>query len=367
MKTKAITIHLDYSFSVAVTTLILWLGLAGAAAADDADKVLHAPGSASAVSAETPALVPASGKKKEKIIPVDLVLKGDAICTRCHDEADDFPVLSIAQTKHGVNTDVRTPTCVSCHGESAQHLRVPKGQQGVRPSPDFPFGKKTTNDVAKHNQACINCHQGDKLTLWLGSAHSRRDVACVQCHKLHTGNDKVLSRATVPEVCMNCHTEKRAQINRPSRHPILEGKVICTDCHAAHGSAGPKLMAKDSVVQTCYTCHMEKRGPYLWNHLPATQDCSICHNPHGSSVPNLLKLRLPFLCQQCHEPTSHRGNLPVLAPNPADPGGASNPFGSAAPFNNRIPAQARACLNCHNNIHGGNNPTDNNNSRTNRR
>lgn len=297
-------------------------------------------------------------KKAQRKAKPDLIMKGDGQCTGCHDEGDDFPVLSIAQTRHGVGADSRTPSCISCHGESTQHIRAPKGKQedGARPLPDYPFGKKTVNNIAKHNQSCIACHQGDKLTLWSGSAHSRRDVACVQCHKLHTGTDKVLSRSTVVEVCLNCHTDKRAMINRPSRHPILEGKVVCNDCHAVHGSAGPKLMAKDSVVQTCYTCHMEKRGPFLWNHLPVTQDCSICHNPHGSVNPNLLKQRPPFLCQQCHEPTSHRGNLPTLASGGANP---ATPFGSSF---NLVPAQARACVNCHNNTHGGNNPTNTPNS-----
>ena len=285
---------------------------------------------------------PAEKKKaprKPKPKP-DLVMKGDGRCTGCHDEDDDYPVLAIGATRHGVATDERTPTCVSCHGESEQHLTVPKGSGGERPTVDFPFGKKVSRNVAGHNATCIECHQGDKLTLWMGSAHSRRDVACSQCHKLHTANDQALSRATVADMCMNCHTEKLALIKRPSRHPTLEGKVVCTDCHAAHGSAGPKLMLKDSVVETCYTCHMEKRGPFLWNHLPVTQDCAICHNPHGSVNPSLLKLRPPFLCQQCHEPTSHRGVLPSLA------------SGSS------VPAAARSCLNCHTNIHGGNNPTN---------
>jgi DmsE family decaheme c-type cytochrome len=298
----------------------------------------------------------ASKPKAPRKPRVDLIMKGDGECTRCHDESDDYPVLSMAQTKHGVRSDERTPTCVSCHGESEKHMRAPKGGGGERPAVDFPFGKKVVKEAGKHNAKCIECHQGDKLILWTGSTHSRRDVACTQCHKLHTPKDRALDRKTIADMCMNCHTEKLALIKRPSRHPTLEGKVICTDCHAPHGSAGPKLMLKDSVVATCYTCHMEKRGPFLWNHLPVTQDCSICHNPHGSVNPNLLKQRPPFLCQQCHEPSSHRGNVPTLSSAGAT---ATAPFGGGF---NLAPAQARACLNCHNNTHGGNNPTNTPNS-----
>lgn len=345
-------------FPTVILAALLGCGLIDVASSAEAAAPLPAAEAAAAGASTDAGVAPVpKKKKKERIAPVDLVLKGDAVCTRCHDESDDFPVLSIAQTKHGVSADARTPSCISCHGESSQHLHVPPGSEGVRPLPDFPFGKKTVDNVAGHNQSCINCHQGDKLTLWMGSSHSRRDVACTQCHKLHTRSDQALSRATVSDMCMNCHTEKRGMINRPSRHPIKEGKMACIDCHAPHGSAGPKLMVKDSVNETCYTCHMETRGPFLWNHLPVVQDCSICHNPHGTVIPNLLKQRPPFLCQQCHEPTSHRGNTPVLAPTPGSGGGANVPFGTTG-SNNLTPAQARACNNCHNNIHGGNNPTN---------
>ena len=49
-------------------------------------------------------------------------LKKDAVCTRCHDESETKPLLSIYQTRHGVKADSRTPTCQSCHGESDKHL-----------------------------------------------------------------------------------------------------------------------------------------------------------------------------------------------------------------------------------------------------
>ena len=44
--------------------------------------------------------------------------------------------------------------------------------------------------------------------------------------------------------------------------------MTCSDCHAVHGSAGPKLAKRDTVNTTCYTCHAEKRGPFVWEHAP---------------------------------------------------------------------------------------------------
>ena len=64
----------------------------------------------------------------------DLVLAGDAKCTRCHDENDTFPVLAIGKTKHGTRADARTPTCTSCHGESDGHINKPAS--GARPKPE---------------------------------------------------------------------------------------------------------------------------------------------------------------------------------------------------------------------------------------
>jgi DmsE family decaheme c-type cytochrome len=299
----------------------------------------------------------AAPEKAGKRQTTDIVMKGDARCTRCHNDVNDgevenYPVLPIGKTKHGTQADERTPTCVSCHGDSERHLK----QEGkIRPLPDRPFGKKLAADPKSHNNACLSCHETGKLTHWMGSIHARRDVACTSCHQMHTGQDKATHRPQVAEMCMNCHKEKRAQITRPSRHPILEGKVVCTDCHNPHGSAGPKLMVKDSVNETCYPCHMEYRGPFLWNHMPVREDCSLCHNPHGTVTSNLLKQRAPFLCQQCHEPNSHRGNFPGINTTAANTAGAG------------ALTLGRGCLNCHTNIHGGNNATNANSSRTMRR
>lgn len=282
----------------------------------------------------------------------DMVQTGDAVCTRCHDETEPFPVLAIGKTKHGTVADARTGSCVSCHGESPTHISKPEGVS-ERPKPTINFGKKSKTPVAEQNAACLTCHKGGKLMLWAASGHEARDVACTSCHSIHVQHDKVVDRTTQPETCFTCHKEQRAQINRPSHHPVKEGKVVCSDCHNSHGSAGPKLMVRDSVVNTCYTCHMEKRGPFIWNHQPVTEDCSICHNPHGSVVDKLLKARAPFLCQQCHERSSHQGNIPNTTINGVAAGAGL--------------ALGRSCVNCHSNIHGGNNPVNDSGSRSFRR
>jgi len=279
----------------------------------------------------------------DKATRKDMVLKGDAQCTRCHDESEAYPVLSIGKTKHGTIADGRTPTCTSCHGASETHINKPSGVK-ERPKPDRYFGSKATVSAVDQNAVCLSCHQGGKRIHWSGSAHAGRDTTCASCHQVHTGHDKVRDKHTQSDVCLTCHKDKRAEINRPSRHPILEGKVACSDCHNPHGSAGRAAMARDSVNDTCYTCHMEKRGPFVRNHQPVMEDCSICHNPHGATTPSLLKVRPPFLCQSCHEPTGHR---PLAG---AFPGGPTSTTAA-----NLV---ARGCVNCHTNIHGTNNPLD---------
>jgi DmsE family decaheme c-type cytochrome len=154
----------------------------------------------------------------------------------------------------------------------------------------------------------------------------------------------VRDKRTQAEVCFTCHKEQRAQFNKQSHHPAIEGKVACSDCHNVHGSAGPKLMKRDSVVETCYTCHMEKRGPFVHNHRPVSDDCSNCHMPHGTTADNLLKARPPLVCYQCHSGHGTPGVAGVA------PGVTSSPKA------NTFIEQGRGCLNCHTEIHGSNNP-----------
>jgi len=284
-------------------------------------------------------------------------LKKDAICTRCHDESEPAPILSLYQTKHGVRGDPRTPNCQTCHGESEKHLKGDPNVKG-RVAPDIIFKKGAyamSDDKVRAGQ-CLSCHKGTNRINWDGGQHQNNQVACNDCHKVHAPADKVLSKMTQTEVCFTCHKEQRADSHKISTHPIDAAKVVCSDCHNPHGSSGPKLLKKNTVNETCYTCHAEKRGPFLFAHQPAVEDCTNCHTPHGSNITPLLKSRPPFMCQECHD-GSHASGTPVGSNAAGYQGGLStiNAAGTGAlyPSANNV---GNACMNCHRQVHGSNSP-----------
>ena len=271
---------------------------------------------------------------------------GPEVCKGCHEAAVDY----YAKSVHGQKGNLRGPSnageCSTCHGDGTEHIKA-GGGRGVGGIKNI-GGKSASMSADDKNAVCMTCHAGgSKRTHWEGSTHQARGNACTSCHTMHT-RDKVLTKLTQPEVCFTCHKQQRVEVNRMFRHPILEGKVVCSDCHNPHGSIGRALMKRDSVVETCYQCHAEKRGPFVHNHEPVNEDCSICHNPHGTVADSMLKVRPPFLCHQCHTP--HGGNVAQLRGLP----GATTTITGKSGVNI---TQGRGCLNCHTQIHGGNNPS----------
>ena len=293
----------------------------------------------------------------------DLVLKGDAKCTGCHDEADEPTgagtmlelnpgVLSIGKTKHGVRADKRTPTCSDCHGDSDKH-RLHKGSDKP-PKVDRSFRKNTETTAEARNDVCMTCHKGGNRINWAGGQHQSNDVTCATCHKVHNRKSDVKDKMYQTETCFGCHKEQRVESFKTSHHPIREGKVVCSSCHNPHGSSGPKQLIKNTLNETCYTCHAEKRGPFLWEHPPASDNCSNCHLPHGSNNPALLKNRQPWLCEQCHDYTNHPGNVYSGRGLPASMGGnAANAQGNSGAQQMLL----RGCANCHTQVHGSNHPS----------
>jgi DmsE family decaheme c-type cytochrome len=208
---------------------------------------------------------------------------------------------------------------------------------------------------------CLSCHQGDRhLAFWDSGAHRKQDVACSDCHSLHgtpgPGSTIALKKPNPTispyvtterqleyETCTSCHRQIRSQLTKPSHHPIIEGKVTCSNCHNPHGALSKAMVKAESIPQLCTTCHAEKRGPYVWGHPPVEENCLTCHNSHGSNHARLLAEKAPNVCQDCHDASRHPGTI-------YDGSGGWN----AATPNTRL--IARGCVNCHYHIHGSNAP-----------
>jgi DmsE family decaheme c-type cytochrome len=206
---------------------------------------------------------------------------------------------------------------------------------------------------------CLTCHSGNRhLTFWESGKHAKNDVACSDCHNIH---DKTRSLTVAPftttsrpieaDTCGNCHKQVRNATLKPSHHPILEGKVKCSDCHNPHGALTHAMIKQETVNQQCYSCHADKRGPFVFSHPPVDENCLSCHTPHGSSHGKLLTDKAPNLCQDCHVAGRHPTNFYGSGQAWLQPDGTRN----ASPNTRFI---ARGCLNCHNSIHGSNAPSN---------
>ncbi|MBT8241549.1 MAG: DmsE family decaheme c-type cytochrome, partial [Acidimicrobiia bacterium] len=223
--------------------------------------------------------------------------------------------------------------CESCHGPGGKHVEDPEAYQ------------PRVSDLSTDEQSgmCQGCHSGSTQFFWPGSAHDKRGLSCLSCHSVHDykSASAQLKTSTAMEQCFSCHKDVRAETWKRSHHPIREGQIGCADCHNPHGAQADKMITAVSLNDQCYSCHAEKRGPFLWDHAPVRENCSVCHTPHGSNHLKLQKTSVPYICQQCHSNTRHPGTL-YDRTTLADGSSPSNrDFG-------------RACLNCHNAIHGSN-------------
>ncbi len=251
------------------------------------------------------------------------------ICRDCHEEvAAAFDQSFHSRAWKGLG---QTGGCTDCHGDAEAHQNEP-GRATI-----FSFGRKAAQSADEQTARCLSCHasSSSNLAMWDMGAHKKNDVACTDCHRIHTSRNVVAQ----PEACLGCHREVRTQINKQSHHPIVEGKVSCSDCHNPHGTLSDHMIKADTLNELCYGCHAEKRGPFARMHQPVEENCAICHAAHGSRYDKLLTQRVPNLCQDCHADSGHHDN-------PYDATGA---FTGSSPSNRFY---ARSCLNCHSLIHG---------------
>ncbi len=286
------------------------------------------------------------------------------VCANCH--LDQWNAIDL--TAHGAKSDANGSMCQACHGDATEHLKDP-----MKAKPNSPF--KAGVPASEQAAVCLTCHSGNRnLAFWTSGKHSINEVACTNCHSIHgkklTPTINKFTTTFLPnqaDLCGTCHQQIRSATFKPSHHPIQEGKVRCTDCHNPHGAISPSMVKQPTINDQCYSCHADKRGPYVFNHPPVEENCVTCHNPHGSVHYKLLNEHLPNLCEDCHDGSRHPGTIYGAGSGYLCPPGSGNDkanypqcFNKEGQLNTGVSTRLtdRACLNCHNAIHGSNAPAN---------
>jgi len=177
--------------------------------------------------------------------------------------------------------------CGSCHQEQTRGLEViPSVEQLKAKAPQVGKGKYLHKPL--------------------------KEGKCIECHNPHSSDYQfLLEAATVAESCRECH-EKNEDIKNPHK-PVADGE--CNLCHNGHSSNYRSLLI-DSPRRLCLSCHEDTKAELdrlKYIHKPVVkQECSDCHEPHGSDYFRLLIRKYPpefyapfdvsnyALCFSCH-------------------------------------------------------------------
>lgn len=206
--------------------------------------------------------------------------------------------------------------CESCHGPGSlavESITPEKVQLDAKAGIQTACNYKTFIDIKNlpppaQSLICLKCHTANatfNLHNWNAGIHAVSDVSCMDCHSICStfkrgSPDLTVRPRDTAEMCYKCHQETKAEFSLPSHHPVPEKRIFCTDCHDSHGTFNDKSLRKSTLKEACTQCHSEKEGPFLYEHAENAEDCRTCHSPHGSVNNNLLTMREPFLCLQCH-------------------------------------------------------------------
>jgi DmsE family decaheme c-type cytochrome len=219
------------------------------------------------------------GGDKEKIYKPQGRVGADKTCLACHKNTDRI-------SRHGgMHANSASVNCFSCH------------------SIHMPDAKSEHLLVKQELALCSSCHSAQAASFRNKPyAHrlGRGAMECSSCHQPHgrAGRDSIRQTASGESACASCHTDKRAMYVFPHGASSVGD---CASCHEMHGSSNPKQLKRATVAQLCIECHSPIAGtaitlasqPPSFHNLsnPRYQSCTTCHTAvHGSNrSPLLLK------------------------------------------------------------------------------
>ena len=236
----------------------------------------------------------------------ETVVIDSSACLECH-ESD---AAAMAGTAHDAGAQ-RLVACTSCHTHiDPAHLEEPEEHPVSNPE------HMRADSVAA---LCVTCHaHPHTLNLVERDPHETADMSCLSCHRVHDNKHEGLLVDEQATLCYSCHASARADFVKPSRHPVEDGVMACSDCHMQVAQS-KKQHTGSGPGESCVDCHAMFQGPFPFEHQAAveysTEDggCLNCHAPHGSSHPRLLKQGYEApdfsLCMQCHSIPKHMNNI----------------------------------------------------------
>jgi DmsE family decaheme c-type cytochrome len=200
-------------------------------------------------------------------------------CLTCHE-------LTTEKISRHAGAHANSPAvhCLTCHSMHASEPRAP-------------------HLLAQRELAlCASCHANQAASFRNKPfAHriGRGGTECSSCHEPHgrAGRDNLRTTTSGELPCFSCHFEKKGPFVFPHAAGVASGD--CLSCHEAHGSSNPKMLKRATVAQVCIECHspltagtLGSQPPSFHNlRLPRYQNCTTCHVAvHGSNRdPQLLK------------------------------------------------------------------------------
>ncbi len=205
--------------------------------------------------------------------------------------------------------------CESCHGPGAEHVSDPENtkpfsevddqvcgschSRGTSPDGfDFPATYRPGDNLSDHftfttaeddvwPDGSAKKHRQQYMDWQLGSSMEMSvDTNCITCHSVHdSGSGQTQLKAPLNELCLKCHTDKKAIIEHVPFHDKASAKhkFVCADCHMPkmvthastydirnHSFTQPKPQASldhgglDIMLNACNTCHTDLGEDPQW-------------------------------------------------------------------------------------------------------
>ena len=114
------------------------------------------------------------------------------------------------------------------------------------------------------SKECIECHQPVLQEAKRKTVHApfKDSKNCESCHRRHGVVGTLVLQKAEPELCLDCHADRKADLAKPHVHEAVQGGG-CTACHAPHSSDNPKLLVKplgEMCSRSWHSKHISPRG-----------------------------------------------------------------------------------------------------------